>query len=69
MTVEILSTDLRDFWTKSVGVVYRNVFCKHRPHGGARTGPFEKCGAEVLNWHPGSVCAHFGSDRANGAGD
>ena len=66
MTVEILSTDLRDFGPKSVGAVNRNVFSKHWPHGGARRGPFEKCGAEVLNWHPGSVCAQFGSDRANG---
>ena len=69
MTVEILSTDLRDFWTKSVGVLYKNVFCKYRPHGGARAGPCEKCGAEVQKWHPGSVCAQFGSNRANGAGD
>ena len=69
MTVEILSTDLRDFWTKSVGVLSKNMFCKYRPHGGARTGPCEKCGAEVQKWHPGSVCAQFGSDRANGAGD
>ena len=22
-----------------------------------RTGTFTKCGAQVLNWHPGSVCA------------
>ena len=69
MSVEILPTDLRDFWTKSVGVLSKNVFCKYWPHGGARTGPCEKCGAEVLKWHPESVCAKYGRDRANGAGD
>ena len=31
MTVEILSTDLHEFWTKSVGVVY--IFCREWPHG------------------------------------
>ena len=28
MTVEILSTDLRDFWTKSVGVLAKVSFAK-----------------------------------------
>ena len=69
MSVEILSTDLRDFWTKSVGVLSKNGVFKYWPHGGARTGPCVKCGAEVQKWHPGSVCAQFGSDRPNGAGD
>ena len=69
MTVEMLSTDLRDFCIKSVGVLIKNVFCKGRPHGGARRVQCVKCGSEVLNWHPGSVCAEFGCDRANDAGD
>ena len=32
-------------------------------------GRFEKFEAEVLDWHPGNVCAQFGSDRANGDWD
>ena len=39
------------------------------PPGGAIIGQCEKGGKEVLNWHLGSVCAQFGSKRANGAGD
>ena len=41
MTLEILCTDLRDFRTKSVGAVSKNVFYKKRPDGGARGGPCE----------------------------
>ena len=69
MTIEILCTDLRDFGTKSVGVLSKNVFCTNRPPGGAITGPCEKFGAEVLLWYPGNVCAQFGCEQANGAGD
>ena len=38
MSVDILCTDLRDFRAKIVGAVSKNVFCKNRPHGGARRG-------------------------------
>ena len=38
MRVDILCTDLRDFRAKIVGAVSKNVFCKNRPHGGARRG-------------------------------
>ena len=63
MAVEILSTDLHEFWTKSLGVLSKNVFCKSWPHDGARVGPCEKAGLEVVIWHPRSVCAKFGMDR------
>ena len=69
MTLEILCNDLRDFRAKSVGAVSKNVFCKNRPHGGARGGPCEKAGLEVVICHPRSVCAKFGIDRGNGSGD
>ena len=69
MTIEILCTDLRDFWINSEGVISKRLFYISRPTGGAIKGPCEKCGAEVLKWHPGSVCAKFGRDRANCAGD
>ena len=69
-TVEILSTtDWHQFWTKSVGAVAENVFCENQPHGGATTGLCEKCGAEVQRCHPGSVCAKFDCDQANGHTD
>ena len=42
MTIEILCTALCDFRPTSVGAVSINVFCKNRPHGGARRGPYEK---------------------------
>ena len=42
MSVDILCSDLRDFRAKIVGAVSKNVFCKNRPHGGARRGPCEK---------------------------
>ena len=42
---------------------------KSLPHGGARRAACEKCWVEVLNCYPGNVCAKFGCDRANGAGD
>ena len=45
------------------------MFGKNLPHGGARRGLCEKCGAEVQNCYPGSVCAQFDGDRASGAGD
>ena len=66
MTLEILCTDLCDFRAKSVGAVSKNVFYKKRPDGGARGGPCEKSGLEVVIWHPRSVCAKFGMDRGNG---
>ena len=37
-SVDILCTDLCDFWAKIVGAVSKNVFCKNRPQGGARRG-------------------------------
>ena len=68
ITVEILSTNLHEFRTKSVGAVSRNMFCENQPHGGATTGLCEKYGAEVQNFHAGSVCAKLERDRTNGAG-
>ena len=41
MTLDILSTSLRDVRAKSVGAVSKKVFCKNQPHGGARRGPVE----------------------------
>ena len=67
--VQILSTDLHEFWTKSLGAVSRILFCKKQPHGGATTGLCEKRGAEVRNGHAGSVCAKLERDQTNGAGD
>ena len=42
MSVEQVCTGFRDFRAKCVGAVSKNVFCKNRPHGGARRGPCEK---------------------------
>ena len=42
MSVDILCTDLCDFRANILGAVSKNVFCKNRPHGGARRGPCEK---------------------------
>ena len=39
MTLEVLCTDLRHFRAKYVGAVSKNMFCKYRPHGGARGVP------------------------------
>ena len=66
-SLEILCrpTDLCDFRIKSVGAVSKNVFDKKRPGGGARGGPCEKSGLEVVIWHPRSVCAKFSIDRGN----
>ena len=64
-----MCADLRDVWAKFVGVTERNVFCKNRPHGGARPGLSRKFEAEVHCWHPRSVCAKFRSNRTSGAGD
>ena len=69
MTLEILCTNVRDFRAKSVGAVSKNVFCKNRPYGGARGGPGEKAGLEVVICHPRSVCAKFSIDKGNGCGD
>ena len=69
MTMEILCTDLRDVWIKSVGVTFKNVFSRNGPHGGAITGLAGKFGAEVRPWYPGSVCGTFGSDRTSDTGD
>ena len=40
-----------------------------RFHGGVITDLSGEFGAEIHCWHPGSVCAQFGSDRAKDAGD
>ena len=69
MTLERLCTNFRDFRAKSVGVVFQNVFDKGRPGGGARGGPCEKSGLEVVIWHPRCVCVKFGVNRVNGRGD
>ena len=69
LPLEILCTDLGDFWSKNGGVLSINVFWTHPPHGGARRAACEKCWVEVLNCYPGNVCAKFGCDRADGAGD
>ena len=69
ITIEILSTNLHEFWTKSVGAVSRNMFCKNQPHDGATTVLCEKFWAEVRNGHAGSVRAKLERDRTNGAGD
>ena len=60
---------LRDFRAKSVGAVSKNVFCKNLPYGGAREGPCERAGLEVVICHLTSVCAEFGIERGNGSGD
>ena len=54
MTIEILCTDLRDFWIKSEGVISKNVFYISRPPGGAIKGRCEKCRAKVFPWPLGS---------------
>ena len=69
MTIENLCNDLQDFWTESGAVIYKNVFSKSRPPGGAIIGRSGKFGAEVHRWYPGSVCAKFGIERINGGGD
>ena len=69
MTLEILCSDLCDFRAKSAGAVSKNVFCKSLLYGGARGGPCEKAGLEVVIYHPRSVSAAFGIDRSNGSGD
>ena len=58
-----------DFRTKSVRAVSKSVFDSNRPGGGARGGPYEKSGLEVVIWHPRTVCARFGIDRGNSRGD
>ena len=45
------------------------MFDKGRPGGGARGGPCEKSGLEVVIWHPRCVCVKFGVNRVNGRGD
>ena len=45
--IEILCTNLHDVWTKSIGVIAKNVLCKNRPAGGAITG-YEKMWATAL---------------------
>ena len=61
--------DLCTSWAKSVGAVSKNMYYKKRHDGGARGGPCEKSGLEVMIWHPRSVCAKFTMDRSNGCGD
>ena len=50
-------------------VVSKNAFDKGGPGGGARGGPCEKAGLEVVIYPPRNVCAKFGVDRVNGHGD
>ena len=66
LAIEILCTDLRDFWTKIGGVLSKNVFWTNPPVGGAVTGPSDKKGPEVLLRHLGSVRAKF-RNCTNGA--
>ena len=47
MTIEIVYNNLQDLWTESGAVIYKNVFSKSRPPGGAITGHSGKFGAEV----------------------
>ena len=42
--VSFNNTDWCDFWTKSVEVLSKNLFCTHQPLGGAITGPCQKLG-------------------------
>ena len=44
VAIEILFTDLRDFWTKNGGALSRNVFWTNPPGGGAITDQCEKLG-------------------------
>ena len=69
LPIEILCINLRNLWTKNGGELSINVFWTHPPHGGARRATCEKRWVEVLNCYPGNVCAKFGCDRVNGAGD
>ena len=63
MTIEILCTDLRDFWIKSQGVISKNVFYISRPKGGAIKGWCEKCRAKVYPQPLGSALTKFETDR------
>ena len=69
MTIDILCTDLCDVWAKYVGTMYKNMFCKHRPHGGAITGLSLKFQVEVHCWHSKSICTQFRSNWNSGIGD
>ena len=69
LAIEILCTDLHDFWTKNRGALSRNVFWTNPPAGGAVTGPSDKKRSEVLLRHLGIVRAKFRTNRTNGAGD
>ena len=64
LAIEILCTDLRDFWTKIGGVLSQNVFWTNLPVGGAVTGPSDEKGPEVLLRHLGSVRAKL-RNRSN----
>ena len=68
LAIEILCTDLCDFWTKNGGVLSKNVFWTIPPGGGAVTSPSDKKRSEVLLRHLGSVRAKFHCNRTNGAG-
>ena len=57
--IEILCTNLRDFWSKNGGLLSINVFWTHPPAGGAITGQCDNSGSEVQLWHPGSVHVKF----------
>ena len=65
MTIDILCPDLRDVWAKYV----KNVFCKHRPHGGAITGLSLNFQVEVHCWLSKSICTQFRSNQTSGIGD
>ena len=56
-----MTINLRDFRPESVGALFKNMFCKNWPHGGAG-GPCEKSGCQ-------GVCAKFGMDRGNDGRD
>ena len=69
MAIEILGPNLCEYWTKSVGLLSKNVFWTHPHAGGAVTDPHNKSRVEFHLLHLGSVCAPFCCQRANGAWD
>ena len=69
MDMEILCSDVREFWVNIGGVLSNNVFLTNWPAGGAVRGPSEKCWTEVHLRHLGTVRVKCGCDRGNGAGD
>ena len=63
MTVEILCTDLHDFWIKSQGIIGKNVFYISRPPGGAIKVRYEKSRAKVFPWPLGSAHTKLYTDQ------